>query len=47
MSITQFKNTATLELEESNPVAVRLGEPVAIASTTSAERADGVETGVW
>jgi uncharacterized protein len=47
MSITQFKNTATLELEESNPVAVPLGEPVAIASTTSVERDDGVETGVW
>ena len=47
MSITQFKNTAGLELEESNPVAVPLGEPVAIASTTSVERDDGVETGVW
>lgn len=47
MSITQFKNTATLQLEETNPVAVPLGEPVAIASTTSVERDDGVETGVW
>ena len=47
MSITQFKNTATLQLDESNPVAVPLGEPVAIASTTSVERDDGVETGVW
>jgi len=47
MSITQFKNTATLQLDESNPVAVPLGEPIAIASTTSVERDDGVETGVW
>ena len=47
MSITQFKNTATLQLEESNPVAVPLGTPVAVASTTSVERDDGVETGVW
>ena len=47
MSITQFKNTATLLLDESSPVAVPLGEPVAIASTTSVERDDGVETGVW
>jgi uncharacterized cupin superfamily protein len=47
MSITQFKNTATLILEESNPVAVPLGTPVAVASTTSVERDDGVETGVW
>jgi hypothetical protein len=45
MSITQFKNTATLQLDESSPVAVPLGEPVAIASTTSVERDDGVETG--
>ena len=43
MSITQFKNTATLQLDESNPVAVPLGEPIAIASTTSVERDDGVE----
>jgi uncharacterized cupin superfamily protein len=47
MSITQFKNTATLTLKESNPVAVPLGLPVAVASTTSVERDDGVETGVW
>ena len=47
MSITQFKNTAALILEESNPVAVPLGTPVAVASTTSVERDDGVETGVW
>jgi uncharacterized cupin superfamily protein len=47
MSITQFKNTATLTLKESNPVAVPLGEPVAVASTTSVERDDGVETGIW
>ncbi|MDQ0121883.1 hypothetical protein J2W17_000828 [Pseudomonas lini] len=38
MGITQFKNTATLKLDESNPVAVPLRTPVAVASTTSVER---------
>ncbi|WP_166360717.1 cupin domain-containing protein [Pseudomonas akapageensis] len=47
MTISHFKNTASIALEESNPVAVPLGEPVAIASTTSVERNDGVETGIW
>ena len=47
MSITQFKNTGTVTLAESNPVAVPLGEPVSIASVTSVERSDGVETGIW
>ncbi len=47
MNITHFKNTAELALEDSNPVAVPLSEPVAVASTTSVERSDGVETGVW
>ncbi|RWU25425.1 cupin [Pseudomonas alkylphenolica] len=47
MSITQFKNTDTVELQESNPVAVPLGEPVSIASVTAVERSDGVETGIW
>ena len=28
-------------------MAVPLSEPVAVASTTSVERSDGVETGVW
>ena len=47
MSITQFKNTDTVALQESNPVAVPLGEPVSIASVTAVERSDGVETGIW
>ncbi|WP_017906924.1 cupin domain-containing protein [Pseudomonas asplenii] len=47
MSITQFKNTATVALETSTPVAVPLGEPVAVASVTSVERSDDVETGIW
>lgn len=47
MTITQFKNTASLLLEDSNPVAVPLSEPVAVTSVTSVERSDGVETGVW
>ena len=47
MSITQFKNTSHVSLDESAPVAVPLGEPVAIASSTSVERSDGVETGIW
>jgi uncharacterized cupin superfamily protein len=47
MSITQFKNTLNVTLEESAPVAVPLGTPVAVTSTTSVERNDGVETGIW
>ena len=47
MNITHFKNTPAMPLEASNPVAVPLSEPVAVASTTSVERSDGVETGVW
>ncbi|RJG09207.1 cupin domain-containing protein [Pseudomonas cavernicola] len=47
MSITHFKNTASVALADSAPVAVPLSEPVAIASTTSVERPDGVETGIW
>lgn len=47
MNITHFKNTASVALDESNPVAVPLGEPHAVASTTSVERSDGVETGIW
>lgn len=47
MSITHFKNTASVQLDESNPVAVPLSETIAVASTTSVERPDGVETGIW
>ncbi|AVO55659.1 cupin domain-containing protein [Ectopseudomonas mendocina] len=47
MNITHFRNTPNAALEESNPVAVPLSEPVAVTSTTSVERSDGVETGVW
>jgi uncharacterized protein len=47
MNITHFCNTPEIALEDSNPVAVPLGEPVAVTSTTSVERSDGVETGVW
>jgi uncharacterized cupin superfamily protein len=47
MGITQFKNTDTVVLQDSNPVAVPLGEPVSIASVTAVERGDGVETGIW
>src|SRR5690606_26336085 len=47
MNITHFRDTPNIVLDVSNPVAVPLGEPVAVASTTSVERSDGVETGVW
>ena len=47
MNITHFRNTQDIVLDESNPVAVPLSEPVAVASTASVERSDGVETGVW
>lgn len=47
MRITQFKYTHSVALEQSNPVAVPLGEPVAVTSVTCVERNDGVETGIW
>ncbi|WP_273820706.1 cupin domain-containing protein [Pseudomonas asplenii] len=47
MSIMQFKNTATVALGTSTPVAVPLGEPVSVTSVTCVERSDGVETGIW
>ena len=47
MNITHFRNTPEIALGDSNPVAVPLGEPLAVTSTTSVERSDGVETGVW
>lgn len=47
MNITHFRNAPGLALDESNPVVVPLGEPLAVTSTTSVERSDGVETGVW
>lgn len=47
MRITQFKNTDSVALASASPVAVPLGEPVAVASVTSVERDDGVETGIW
>lgn len=47
MTISHFKNTANLALSDSNPVAVPLSQPAAIASAHSVERSDGVETGVW
>ncbi|MBK5410983.1 cupin domain-containing protein [Pseudomonas sp. TH34] len=47
MSITQFKDTLSAHLPDSCPVALPLGTPVAVASTLSVERSDGVETGIW
>lgn len=47
MSITQFKDTLGAHLPDSSPVAVPLSETVAVASTLSVERSDGVETGIW
>ena len=47
MSITQFKNTDSAVLDSSNPVAVPLGDPVAVTSVTCVERSDCVETGIW
>ena len=47
MNITHFRNTPSVGLDESNPVAAPLSEPVAVNSTISVERSDGVETGVW
>jgi len=47
MNITHFRNTPNVALDASNPVAVPLSKPVAVTSTTSVERSDGVETGIW
>ncbi len=47
MNITHFRNTPAIALDDSNPVGVPLSEPVAVTSTTSVERNDGIETGVW
>lgn len=47
MTITHFKHTPDLPLDESHPVAVPLGEPLAVTSATSVVRDDGVEAGVW
>ena len=47
MNITHFRNTPSVALDESNPVAVPLRESVALTSTSSVERSDGVETGIW
>ncbi|MEJ5865580.1 cupin domain-containing protein [Pseudomonas farsensis] len=47
MSITQFKHTDSVTLDSSNPVAVPLGEPLAVTSVTCVERSDGVEAGIW
>ena len=47
MSINQFNRTDTAVLHTSNPVAVTLGEPVAVTSVTCVGRSDGVETGIW
>ncbi|VXC49008.1 cupin domain-containing protein [Pseudomonas sp. 8O] len=47
MNITHFRDTPNVALDASNPVAVPLSKPVAVTSTTSVERSDGVETGIW
>ncbi|MDM3887941.1 cupin domain-containing protein [Pseudomonas sp. BCRC 81390] len=47
MSITQFKNTDTAVLDNSSPVSVPLGAPVAVTSVTCVTRSDGVEIGIW
>ena len=47
MNITQFKNTLTAPLGAPAPVAVPLGEPLAMTASSSGERSDGVEAGIW
>ena len=46
MSIEHFKNTAQLTLTDINPVAVPLGEPVAITGNQGSEHADSVAVGI-
>ncbi len=47
MKIDHFRDTPHLPLGESSAVGVPLGEPVSKVATTSVERDDGVEAGVW
>jgi uncharacterized cupin superfamily protein len=47
MTINHFKNTLGTPLPDSAPVAVPLGEPIAVTSSYNIERTDGVETGIW
>ena len=47
INITHLQDSANALLPDSNPVAVPLSEPVAVTSTYSVERSDGVETGIW
>ncbi len=47
MKIDHFRDTPHLPLGESSAVGVPLGEPVSQVATTSVERDDGVEAGVW
>ena len=47
MKIDHFRDTPHLFLVESGAVGVPLGEPVSQVATTSVERDDGVEAGVW
>ena len=47
MTIQHFKNTPALALSEPTPVAVPLGEPVAVTTGAGIEHADGVAAGVW
>jgi uncharacterized cupin superfamily protein len=47
MNITQFKNTLTAPLGAATTVAVPLGEPLAMTASSSVERSDGVEAGIW
>ncbi len=47
MNITHFKNTLAHDLPAASPVAVPLGEPVAMVAAQGEERDDGVEAGIW
>jgi uncharacterized cupin superfamily protein len=47
MSIEHFKNTLNLALTDATPVAVPLGEPVAVTTGQGVEHPDGVAAGVW
>lgn len=47
MSISHFKNALEHVLPAATPVALPLGEPVAMVTSEGIERDDGVEAGIW
>ena len=47
MTISHFKNALEQLLSAATPVAVPLGQPLAMIRSLGVERDDGVEAGIW